>query len=204
MKYKDLPTDIVKYVNNRIIRCSGLFLILECVSIVFCILTWNYFATKTNVGFHLCVLFVICLIPFLISKFPKDLIDKSWSGEVVKVFVEEEKGINHTSVGLGHPYVKHVIYLDIKKDNSKKIKCIAAQEFGIRQQIGFPVPNEGDVTKHLNDYSIGDRVYHFYGLKHYYFVKKNQEMVKCVVCGSENKKDRDSCLNCGHSVLKSL
>jgi uncharacterized membrane protein YvbJ len=27
-------------------------------------------------------------------------------------------------------------------------------------------------------------------------------MVECVVCGTQNHKDRDDCIECGHSIIK--
>ena len=105
--------------------------------------------------------------------------------------------------GKAFPYDKNVIYLKVKKDNGKETR-ITAREFGIRSHAGFPVPNEGDITQHLNEYSVGDIVHHFYGLKHNYIVKKNSEMIECVVCGSQNQKDRNDCLSCGHSLIKNI
>lgn len=199
----NLPNDIRKYVNKKIIRCIGLFLILEGVSVAISIFSWEYFATETNLPFHICVLLFLNTIPFCVSKFPFSLIDKSWSGEVFDILVEEERAVNHTSAGRGHSYIKHVIYLKVRTSNGKE-RCVAVREFGVRHHIGFPVPNEGDVTKHLNDYSIGDRVYHFKGLDYYYVNKKNSEMIECVVCGSQNKRNRQYCFNCGHSLIKNI
>ena len=199
----NLPNDICKYVKKKTIRCIGLFLILEAVSITISVFSWEYFSTKTNLGFHISVLILLYIAPFFASGFPWELIDKSWSGIVSDVLVEEERAVNHTSAGRGHSYIKHIIYLKVRTDNGKE-RCVAVREFGIRHHKGFPVPNEGDVTKHLHEYSVGDQVYHFYGLKHYYIVKKNSEMVDCVVCGSQNKRDRKECLTCGHSLIKNI
>lgn len=204
----NLPVDVAKYVRKKIIRCIALFAILECVTILISILTWDYFASRTPLSFHIGVIFWINVIPFWISKFPISLIDKSWSGEVVEVSIEEERSTYNISMGKCFPYVKHVIYLDVKLDN-KKHKRIAIQEFGVRNdnkhnRVSCVIPNEGDVTKHLDDYSVGDRVYHFYGLKHYYVVKKNLNLSECVVCGVKNKKESDTCVNCGYSIIKNI
>lgn len=201
MKYIEIPNDIVKYVKRKIIRCIGSFLFLEGMVVAISICSWEYFSTKTNLPFHICVLFFLCMVPFYVSQFPISLIDRSWNGETLEVLIKEERAVNHTSVGRGHSYVKHVIYLKVRKENGKE-KYIAVREFGVRQHIGFPVPNEGDITKHLNEYSVGDQVYHFYGLRHCYVIKRNSEMIDCVVCGSQNQKDRSECLSCGHTLIK--
>ena len=206
-----LPEDLVKYVKKKVIRCIVLFVLLVCVTVAISILTWDYFAARTPMAFHIGVIFWINVIPFFVAKFPWALIDKSWCGEVVEVTVEEEKGTVKIAVGRYWLYVKHVIYLDVKLENGKH-KRIAIQDFGSKindigaryNQVSFAIPNAGDVTKHLDDYSIGDRVYHFYGLKHYYVEKKNLALTECVVCGFKNKEENDTCVNCGHSLIKNV
>ena len=200
---KTLPRDIVQYVNKKITRSVFLFVALSLLSCGINIFAWEYFATKTTPLFHMSIVLLLCGAPFFVSGFPWKLIDKSWSGTVIDVLIEEEQGVNHTSAGRGELYVKNVIYLKVRKNNGKE-KYIPVREFGIRRHKGFPVPNEGDVTNHLNDYSIGDSVYHFYGLKHCFVVKKNSEMLDCVICGAQNQKGRKNCLNCGHSLIKKL
>jgi len=198
---KILPKDILRYVRRKIICCIALFVVLEGIAIGVAFLSWDYFAAKIPLPFHTTILLVLCALPFYFSGFPWKLLDRSWNGTVNEVSIKQEQGVNHTSAGRGHPYIKNVIYLKIKKDNGKET-LIAAQEFGIRHLKGFPVTNEGDVTKHVNDYSVGDRVFHFYGLNHNYIDKQNSEMIECVVCGSQNHKNRDNCLNCGHLLIK--
>lgn len=198
-----LPKDIVQYVNKRIIRRLIIFVLLGIASITVSVLTWQYFATKTNVFFHIFILILLGIIPFGASGIPIKLIDKSWTGTVTDIVVKTETG-TYTAAGVkAFPYDKNVIYLKVKKDNGKE-ELILAREFGIRSHPGFSVPNEGDIVKHLNDYSVGDQVYHFYGLKHNCIVKKNSELIECVVCGSQNQKERNNCLNCGHSLIKTF
>ena len=136
-----LPEDIVKYVKKKVIRCISLFVICLCATIAISILTWNYFSTRTPLAFHIGVVFWINIIPFFIAKFPWTLIDKSWSGEVVDVSIEEKVGAYTIGKYMG-AYPKNIIYLNVKLDNGKN-KRIAMQEFGIRRHVGFEVPNEG-------------------------------------------------------------
>ena len=204
INHKDnLPKDIVKYVNKEIARCISTFAILEIVAITISILTYEYFTKSTNIIFSILMLIFLCAIPFFVSRFPFKLIDRSWHGVVTDVIVKSETG-TYTAAGTkSFPYDKNVIYLKVKRDDGKELR-IPAREFGIRNHPGFTVPNEGDITKHLNDYSIGDHVYHFYGLKHNRIVKKNFEMIECVVCGTQNTNVRDDCINCGHSLIKNI
>lgn len=199
----DLPNGIEKYVYKKIARCVLMFMLLESVSVGISVLSWQALAAKTSSFLHIGILVLLGIVPFFASGFPFKLIDKSWTGIVTDICVKEKTGTYTAGEGEVFPYSKNVIYLKVRKDNGKE-KHIAAREFGIRSHKGFSVPNEGDVTKHLDDYSIGDKVYHFYGLKHYYIVKKNSEMVECVVCGTSNPKGREDCLNCGHSLIKNV
>lgn len=199
----DLPKDIVKYVYKKIARCVIAFMLLESVAILISILSWQTIAAKTGVIFHVCILVLLIIVPFFVSGFPLKLIDKSWAGTVTEVCIKEKTGTYADGEGEVFPYPKNVIYLKVRKDNGKE-KYIAAKEFGIRHHKGFAVSNEGDVTKHLDDYSKGDKVYHFYGLKHYYIVRKKSEMMECVLCGASNKKEREDCLSCGHSLIKNI
>ena len=202
--HKDnLPKDIVKYVNKEIARCISIFAILEIVAIVISILTYEYFTKSINLIFYIIVVIFLFAVPFFVSRFPFKLIDSSWHGVVTEVTVKTETG-TYTAAGTkAFPYDKNVIYLKVKRDDGKELR-IPAREFGIRSHPGFSVPNEGDVTKHLNDYSVGDQVYHFYGLKHNRIIKKNYEMIECVVCGAKNSNERDDCINCGHSLIKNI
>lgn len=153
--------------------------------------------------FHISVLLLLGSAPFWLSGFPCKLMDASWHGTVTEIYVKEETGTYMAGGGQLFPYDKHVIYLKVKTDRGKE-KHVVAREFGVRSHAGHPVPNEGDITLHLNEYTPGDHVYHFYGLRHCYIVKKNSDMTDCVICGSQNAKDRDVCLNCGHSLIQGL
>lgn len=197
-----LPKDVVACVRKKVIRCVAIFAVLEALSVLTVVLSWNYFATETNPFFHAVLALVSCAVPFLIAKFPWSLFDRSWDGVVTEVYVKDEIG-TYTAYAGGQPrpYPKYVIYLKVRTGDGKE-KRIAVREFGLRVQVGFSVPNEGDVTKHIDEYSVGDHVYHFYLLKPYYIVKQNYDMVECVVCGTQNHKDRDDCVECGHSIIK--
>ena len=199
----DLPNDIVKCVYKKIARCVITFMILESVAIITGVLSWQALDAKMGAFLHICILILLIIVPVFASGFPFKLIDKSWTGIVEDICIKEKTGTYADGEGEVFPYPKNVIYLKVRKDNGKE-KYIAAKEFGIRHHKGFPVSNEGDVTKHLDDYSEGDKVYHFYGLKHCYVVRKNSEMTECVVCGSSNTKERDDCLCCGHSLIKNI
>lgn len=201
MTNKNLPKDIQKYIAKKIVKCVASFVTLEIIAIVITFVSWEYFSSKANAVFHYCVIVAICAIPFFVAGFPRRIIDRAWRGIVTDVQIKTETGSYSVGGGHAYPYTKNVIYLRVKKDNGKE-SYVAIREFGIRSHKGFPVPNEGDVTKHLNEYSVGDVVYHFYGLKEYYVVRQNSDIIDCVICGAKNKSNLGLCDNCGHSLYK--
>lgn len=202
-----LPADIVKYVKKRVVRCVALFVFLVCATVAISILTWNYFAVRTPLAFHILLIVLINAVPFFVSKFPWALIDRSWNGEIVAVDIKT-KSDAFSAGGQTHSFTNHQIMLDIKKKNGKTVK-IKVREVGepnnvITKLSGYTVPNQGDIKQFMDYYSVGDRIYHFYGLKHYYVDKKNVSLYECVICGAENKKDRETCIECGHSIIKNI
>lgn len=202
-----LPMDIVKYVKRKVVRCIALFVLLACVTATISILTWNYFATRTPLALHICLICLINIVPFWVSKFPISLIDKSWSGEVVAVNIKT-KSDAFSAGGQTHSYINHQIMLDVKKENGKtvtiKIKEVGEPNTVITKLLGDTVPNQGNIKQFINYYSVGDKIYHFYGLKHYYVDKKNIELSECIICGCENKKGRERCINCGFSIINNI
>lgn len=199
---KNLPRDIKKHVKRKIVFCIALFLILEIFAFVFNFLFFNHFSSNSNATFHIILIITLHIFPFFISGFPFKLIDHSWNGKVVGIDIQEEGSTYFTSGGGKFaPYTKSVIYLTVKKSNDKEIE-IPIREFGIRHHKGFSVPNEGKVCYHQNDYTVGDEVYHFYGLKNYYVVKQNSDFLDCIVCGTKNHSDRTVCVACGFTLIK--
>ena len=116
-----LPADVVRYVKKRVIRCIVLFVLLACIAVAISALMWNYFAEKTPLLFHITLIVLINMVPFFVSKFPKNLIDKSWSGEIIAVNIET-KSDAFSAGGKTHSYTKHQIMLDVKKENGKTVK----------------------------------------------------------------------------------
>ncbi len=198
-----LPKDLKIYCRKQILKRAVPCAILTVVFATILLLGGSIIFNTDNKVLQTSCYTVVMLFPFAITGVPHKLIDRSWTGIVTEICVKEKTGTYTAGGGKAFPYVKNVICLKVRKDNGKE-KYIFAREFGVRSHAGFSVPNEGDVTQHLDEYSVGDQVYHFYGLKHYYIVKKNSEMVDCVVCGSQNPKERSNCLSCGHALIKNI
>ena len=202
MKNISIPKDIQNYVKKKVISNVLFFVGLEVLAVALNVFMFDSLSSRLEGWLHILVIIALQIVPFVISKFPFKTIDKSWNGEVISVDIETKTGshiIGGTKVA---PYTKHEIMLEVKQQNGKTVK-IKAKEVGERRHAGFPVPNEGDIRNYINFYSVGDKVYHFYRVPNYYIVKKQSYKNDCVICGTQNTSERDNCLNCGYSLIKS-
>jgi len=63
----------------------------------------------------------------------------------------------------------------------------------------------GRLDDHLDNFKIGDIVYHFYGLKRPCILHNSRnEFTYCVICGYRNFASDDTCSGCGHSLIKNI
>ena len=200
MKKITLPADIENYVHKsiakRIIKCVLLMILFGTI-----LYFWGErmfsFSPELKTGAYI----VVMLLPFIISGVPIKLIDRSWCGEIIKVHIKEEVAFNTVGGVKGIPYTKHSVYLLVKTDKGI-IKNILAKEYGSKLNNGADVPLQGKIEHHTDDYTVGEKIYHFYGLKNYYVVRNHSDTLDCVVCGSENKRENKTCYDCGHTLLK--
>ena len=201
MKNISIPKDIQNYVKKKVMSKVLFFVGLEVLAVALNVFIFDSLSSRLEGWIHILVIIALQIVPFVISKFPFKMIDKSWNGEVISVNIETKTGAHTIGGTKVAPYTKHEIMLEVKQQNGKAVK-IKAKEVGERRHVGFPVPNEGDIRKYINYYSVGDKVYHFYGVPNYYIVKKESNKNDCVICGTQNTSERDRCLNCGYSLIK--
>ena len=177
----------------RIICCILLLLLF-----IFIIIMWGdkLFPTtlKYRVGYNgLRILFYILLlsIPFLVTGIPFKLIDRSWSGTVTSVIVEE----NLKASGAGRPrlHKSHDLILTIRTDDGKEISHTI---------LSFVSPSSGKVHHHENKIVIGDRIYKYYGFKYPYVIPQKHHASKiCIICGAKNDVDKKCCWHCKAELL---
>ena len=200
MQNISLPQDIKKYVRKKVISDVMYFVLLELIAVGVNIVTFDTFKRLLGGWIHVLIIIVIQLIPVAISRFPFKLIDKSWSGEVLSVDIETKPDA-FMEGGRPISYTKHEIILGVRRKDGTVVK-IVAKEVGERRHIGFAPPNEGNIKLYIDYYSVGDKVYHFYGIKNYYIVRNHAELNDCIICGAQNPLNRDDCFNCGHTLLR--
>lgn len=206
-----LPKSLLKKRKmNIIIRVTSCCIIFALF--LFAIIMWGerifpmpQYSPKSFVAVQIGCYVLFMTLPFLITGVPMKLIDSSWSGTVSNVDVEDSIGTFYRAPGRPSTYDRQDLILTIKKDNGKVITR-SALSVGERYKLNVsdrpPIPTVGKITDHLNDYKIGDRVHKYYGFKYLYVVPSEEEDKKrCIVCGLNNDKHRDKCLNCYCDLL---
>jgi len=197
-----LPSDILKLIRKRIIKKVILFLLLEAVSVLGFIYLSNNSSLSENIVTYFVVLLILVIYPIFVAKLPSIIKDRPYRGEVVSVRVTDEMGVYTKSLKNILYYPKQSIVLSIKLANGKT-KDVKVRSVGQRTHVGFEVPSEGKIEDHIKDYSVGDTVYHFPTLDQPLIIKKEPtDFSLCVVCGTKNSAERDTCLNCNHTIVR--
>lgn len=201
MKDIKLPNDISGYVKKKIIKRVLYLFVLIAAFAAANVYLWHEIKDM-NMMARAAIFITSIILPFVISGVPLKMIDRSWRGEVISVEIKEETGVYMHGGQYATPYAKHVIILNVKKDNGE-IEKVRAAEYGTKNRFrGEDVPNEGDINHHMNDYRKGDLVYHFYGIPHNLVVGSEiHRPTNCVMCGCRNPKPDDKCFNCGYSLI---
>lgn len=203
----DLPEDIRRYVLKNIIKK----LVLCGVEITGLVAAWFVCSGYLigHIGFtNVLALFVaLGVLGVSSTGIWRYVTDRPWCGEIIKVTVDRQRNSYSTGAKTG-VYMENVIRLYIKKDDGKTIIYNAMR---LGENSGYPIQRPkfvgkyvalGDISKHVDNYSEGDRVYHFYGLEHifvYHF--EDMSRVDCIVCGAKNPRSDSQCGFCGHSLV---
>ncbi len=191
MKKIIIPEDLKKIGRNKIIGRIVAFEILLVASVLVLYFADNWLSTVSIENKVITYIFFLVL-PFVLSGFPHKLIDKTWSGTVVKAEIRKVlcKDYNYK-----YRYIrKWKPVVDIIKDKD---------DFITETTTNVKLKEDGD----LDMYSKGDKVVHVYGCDYLYVMpKKATDPVVCVVCGMKNYNEEDNagnrgcCKSCGYSL----
>jgi hypothetical protein len=132
------------------------------------------------------------LVPFLLTKFPFNILDKTIYGNVVNIEIKTTlDNESSTRPCIELMYYKDTVFLTIEDISGKEvIKKVFEGKAG-----AF----DGKM------YKIGDKVFHLYGSR-YTIIMPNQEdcRIQCSVCGKMNNIDEEKCQNCRHTLMKQI
>lgn len=208
MDKKCLPGDIQKYIRKKFFLRVFKFVFLEMLAVSFIAFQHKHIFEIAGRMDLIISSIVLILLPFLITGIPFKLIDSTWCGIVVDIKVTTSMdfvGRFYATNSVRGMYYKNTIHLKVKKDN-QKIVDVKALELGVQNSITtlfFDGVIFGRLDDHIDNFQIGDVVYHFYGLKRPYIIhKKQKKFTYCVICGYRNFSEENICSGCGHSLIK--
>lgn len=206
-----LPEDLVsysrKYITKRIVLFTVLFVAFSLILYFF----GNIILPTDVLPFRISFYILVLLVPFAVTGVPFKLIDHSWFGKVIKVDVEE--GIEFADGAKARMYGTINFVLTIKKDNGKILyrEVKASNHHISRNSLDKSVDIDNEAIRigsrknehFLDDYKVGDKVFHLYGSKYIVVLPKtNDTQCKCAICGTLNKIDNMLCNDCRHTLIK--
>ncbi|MBQ5842544.1 MAG: hypothetical protein IIW63_05270 [Clostridia bacterium] len=190
---KVFPKDIQKYCVNkvlkRIIPCVLMFAVL-----LVAIILWGDILIPLDseyVGLKRFCYLVILSIPFIVTRVPIALFDRTYCGTVKKVDIETTPETYHPAEPtLETVYMKNTIYLSIETPNGKKM----------RKKVYTGRAND---AQHLSTFKEGDKVFHLCETKHTIILPTlSSTHCTCAVCGSVNEISNAVCYQCKHTLVK--
>ena len=198
-----LPEDIQKHVRKNVLKCVIPFSFLEIAFTIILIFFGNtLFPTKVK-GFQILCYFLVLIAPFFITGFPFKIMDRAWCGEIIGV--QYKSRLTAYGGARLRARTEQVVIIKVKTADGE----ILQKEAMVCEQKPFhPEIADGDVVtrkmeNYVSEYQVGDTVYHVYGLKQLLVIRKDkQNFVRCLVCSQSNTNDRDTCWDCGHTLVK--
>ena len=186
-----LPRDLRGHVRRAVFKkLAPCVLLLIVFGLVIFFLGERIFALvppAIRVGTYI----VVMLIPFVITRVPFCLMDKTFTGTVKQVKVQNEyvavKGLEGSPRAMSRTLATFV-YLTVELPDGKEKHFKAAQGGG-----------------YMEEYKPGDTVFHLYGAKHTLVLPEQAgDHVECPVCGDDNRAELTACHSCGHTLIKSM
>ena len=189
-----LPEDIQRKVVNSIIKKVFPCIVLEIIIVLY-IVFWGEKSFKmVDLGVRVLIYVVLIIVPFVVTGVPLKLIDRSWKGEIVAINVN--MGLVRSVNGRGVRDGTYLV-LKIKRDDGKIIE----HTLNVFTYANAMKSNRARSEFAEDDYAVGDKVYHYYGIKRLLIIHKDKSR-ECVICGANNPEHNDRCFNCGHSIIK--
>lgn len=205
LKRPPLPRSLAKLRVTRILKRLGICaLLLAGIIVMIELLGEEMFAFgTTNTTAKKNFLLMFYLIPFLVTGVPFKLIDRSWSGTVIRIDVEPGIAYQGWAAGSGRGYMNRTnkIVLMIEKDNGAVIPY-TVMSLNIKEFTHQRIGATAKVEQQESNFAIGDKVYKYYGFKHIAIEHKRVIGKKhCIVCGHVSKYEKDICWNCGSEFV---
>lgn len=157
---------------------------------------------------HVKILFfvILYLLAFVFTGVPFKMLGETWSGTVKKVEITDGFGFMKTPgrSGIGRMYRQNTIALTVERDDGKIVIHPAlslSSPDDHTPSLSYEPYNFGEIDMHVDDYSVGDRVYKYRGFEHLCIYSKTGVRT-CIVCGQINPKDAERCWDCDERLVK--
>ena len=132
------------------------------------------------------------LLPFVITRVPFCLFDRTFVGKVKHVHVKNEFTMEKKELFSPSYTSRRLIqaaYLDVQEPD------------GNERQVKIMLGNNAIA----DEFHPGDTVFHLYGAKHAVILPElSGDHVECPVCGDDNRTELTACHSCGHTLIKSM
>ncbi len=165
-----IPNDYKTYVRKYILRNTLPFAFLEAIAIAATVIIDPLWFPEEFPGYYIMTCIVLLLLPFIITRFPLTLIDRTYYGKVMSVEVGAKDDCAYLSVIMDGKRI------EVKTKSDKEIKD--GNQY-----------KKGDLVFHL--YGTHHTVI---------LPEKTDEMCHCPVCGRNNRVTDDICNACGYSA----
>ena len=184
---RDLQGHVRRAVIKKILPCALLLLAFGVVLYFFGERIFALVPPAVSIGAYVLAL----LLPFVITRVPFCLFDKTFVGTVKRVHVQNEyvaiKGLAG-SPRYNSRTLATMVYLTVELPDGREKHLKAAQGGGF-----------------IEEYKPGCTVLHLYGTKHTLVLPEAAgDHVECPVCGDDNRAELTHCHSCGHTLIKSI
>lgn len=181
----NLPDDIKEYIKKGVLKR-----VIPCIIMIILSLFLVYFTYDYLAGFgkyNPLALLILCIVISLVKTgIPDQLVDRSFSGTVLKIIVKKISWLNHGIRYTGGKYTRAILYIQDKKNR--------IHDFTV---------NNSKLDEHGYDeiYNKGDRVFHVYGTKYLGVFPLREDYSVCVICGAKNHHTSGKCDICKHTLI---
>ena len=183
---RDLRGHVRKAVFKKVAPCVLLLIVFGAVLYLFGERIFELVPPAVRIGAYVLAM----LLPFVITRVPFCLFDRTFVGKVKHVHVQNEyvavKGLAGSNLHISRTLATFVyLSLDLPDGKEKRIKTV---------QSGF-----------IEEFKPGDTVFHLYGTHHTIVLPEMAgDHVECPVCGDDNRVELTACHSCGHTLIKSM
>ena len=193
MKYT-LPEDIKKYEKRS--KCAGAIVSAVTVTVALGVLAALIALTIGKGVAHTALLaafYIIVVGAVLVwSKIPKRFIDRTFFGKITAVEVDSRRKSDAPEKPTLESFrTYHTVKITVEQPDGKTVRREVAS-----------LRNAAVDT--IDDFKVGDEVFHLYGTEVTVVFPKAGEKVICAVCGETNGSDDEKCRACGHTLIKKI